>query len=357
MKRWIAMLLAGAMLFGLTACGGGNSSDAAANGGAAATTDGAAADTPAAAKAEFQFKYADITSKNHPKNIVAEKFMTEVEERSGGRIQFERYYDSSIGSAREIAEALMQGTVDMMAGGSGDASVYAPVLEILTNGPFLYDSPEHGAAVLRAVWDDVTTMLRDANMQPLFPYYMGTRQLISKKPVRSFADFQGLRKRTLETPFFIDMFRAMGGNPSPTAYSEVYTALQTGVVEAAGGDAQSIYTQKWYEQAKYLTKYDLIRVQTIMVMSKASYDRLPDDLKQIVDEVAWEQVDWANQMAVESEEETLVELETQGVEIIELPEEERQKFKDALADYTADYALSLGADVKALYEKMLQVTY
>lgn len=357
MKRRIALFLAASMLFSLTACGGGGGSASAPDSGTATAPQSGGADSPPAAQAEFKFNYADITSKDHPKNIVAEKFMTEVEKRSDGRIQFERYYDSSIGSAREIAEAMMQGTVDMMAGGSGDASVYAPVLEILTNGPFLYDSPEHGAAVLHAVWDDVTKMLRDANMQPLFPYYMGTRQLISKKPVRSFADFQGLRKRTLETPFFIDMFRAMGGNPSPTAYSEVYTALQTGVVDAAGGDAQSIYTQKWYEQAKYLTKYDLIRVQTVMVMSKSSYDSLPEDLQQLVSDVGWELVDWANQMAVASEEETLEKLKQEGVEIIELSDAERQEFKDALADYTADYALSLGADVKALYDKMLTVTY
>ena len=353
-QRMAAMLTASALLLMMAACGNSPAKEETPRQ-ESPSTDSTAQEN--GGEAEFVLKYADISSAEHPKNVVADHFMTAVEERTGGRIQFERYYDSSIGSAREIAEAMMQGVVDMMAGGSGDASVYAPVMEILTNGPYLYDSPEHGEAVLRAVWDDVTTMLRDARMQPLFPYYMGTRQLISKKPVRSFEDFQGLRKRTLETPFFIDMFRAMGGAPSPTAFSEVYTALQTGVVEAAGGDAQSINLQKWYEQAKYLTKYDLIRVQTILVMSQSAYDALPDDLKETINEVAWEQVAWANQMAEASEEETLSHLSELGVEVIELPDGEKQKFKDSLASYTADYALSLGEDVKTLYDKMISVEY
>ncbi|MGI6180902.1 MAG: TRAP transporter substrate-binding protein [Agathobaculum sp.] len=350
MKKLLAMFTAATMVLTMAACGGGKDEKPDDQ----QTPDAGTSDGGDAAS-EIVLKYADINSVEHPKNVVAEHFMDAVEERTEGRIKFERFYDSSIGSAREIAEAMMQGAVDMMAGGSGDASVYAPVMEILTNGPYLYDSPEHGEAVLREVWDDVTTMLRDAEMQPLFPYYMGTRQLVSKKPIRTFEDFQGLRKRTLETPFFIDMFRAMGGSPSPTAFSEVYTALQTGVVDAAGGDAQSINLQKWYEQAKYLTKYDLIRVQTIMVMSKTAFDKLPDDLKEIVNEVAWEQVAWANEMAAASEEEVLDQLAEQGVEIIELPDEEKQKFKDSLSTYTADYAQSLGDDVKALYDKMIAV--
>lgn len=300
----------------------------------------------------YKLKFGGITSQDHAVGQIVNKYFDLVEERTDGRVEIQRLFDGSLGSAREIAESVKNGTIDFMWGGSGDLTVYAPVAEILTNAPYLYKTPQHGERVLKEVWPDVDSMIMATGFKPLFPAYTGTRQIISKKPVESFADMKGLKKRTVETPYFMGMFKAMNADPTSISFNEVYTSLQTGVVEAAGGDVLTIYTKKWHEQAKNLTLSNTILVQGILAMSEKSFSELPEDIQKIMVDTAWEVVPWANELTMKAEEETLEKLKSEGVNVIELNDEEIMKFTDSVSDFVGEFADDISPEARELYEKM-----
>jgi len=303
--------------------------------------------------AEFTLTYGGINAPDNAIEQIVGHYFDLIEERSDGRIEVKRYFSCSLGSAREIAESVKNGVIDFLWGGSGDLSVYAPVVEILTNTPYLYKSPEHGERVLREVWPTVEEMLVKKGFMPLFPAYQGTRQILSKKPIKSFADMQKLRKRTVETPFFTGMYRAMGADPIPIAFNEAYTALQTGVVEAVGGTVLTICDKKWYEQAKELSLTNTILVYGIMTISRNTYQNLPEDLQTILVETAWEIVPWANNLAKEQELERLEKLKSEGVNVYKI--DDLEPFRNAVKGFVTDYAANLGSDVKELYQRMLEI--
>ena len=304
---------------------------------------------------KYLIKYATVRSSDHGVEQLVQEYFDRLTEESGGRLEFECYWDGSMGSAREIAESGYAGTIDAFWGGSGDLTVYAPVAEILTNPPFVYKDDEHAARVLDAVWDDVDAMIESTGFKPLYHSYQGTRQLISKNPVETLEDMAGLKKRTLNTEYFLGLFRTLGADPAALDVSELYTALQTGVVEAGGGDLAMIYTKGWHEVVKNLTMYNAICVQGIPVMNLEKFNSLPEDLQQLMLDVGKDMVIRGNEEVGKSEEEYLQKLESEGVNVIYPTEEAMEQFREAVADYAAEYSKSLGDDVYAVYEKMIAV--
>lgn len=195
----------------------------------------------------YLIKYATVRGSEHGVEKLIQEYFDTLTEKSEGRLRFECYFDGSVGSAREIAEACAAGTIDAYWGGSGDLSIYAPVAEILTNPPFVFKDAEHAERVLDAVWDDAVALINQADLMPLYHSYQGTRQLISRDPVNSLADLKGVKKRTVNSEYFMGLFSALGAEPQAIDLNELYTALQTGVCDAGGGDLDMIYDKGWYE--------------------------------------------------------------------------------------------------------------
>lgn len=303
----------------------------------------------------YLIKYATVRSSEHGVEKLVQEYFDTLTEKSGGRLQFECYFDGSIGSAREIAEACAAGTIDAYWGGSGDLSVYAPVAEILTNPPFVYKDAEHAERVLDAVWDDVVVLINQADLMPLYHSYQGTRQLICRTPVNSLADLKGVKKRTVNSEYFMGLFAALGAEPQAIDLSELYTALQTGVCDAGGGDLDMIYDKAWYEVIDNITMYNAICVQGIPVMNLDKFNSLPEDLQELMIAEGKIIAHRGTEEVSASEQASLKKLEDAGCNIIYLEDDARSEFKDAVAEYAKDYAASLGDDVLAVYEKMIAV--
>lgn len=346
MKKALVLLMVSVMcVVSFAGCAGDN----------AASTDGSSTSGADGTGETYTIKYATVRAQNHAIEVLVQEYFDRLTEESGGRLQFQCYWDSSMGSAREIAEACASGTLDAFWGGSGDLTVYAPVAEILTNPPFVYKDEEHAARVLDAVWDDASAQIEAAGFKPLYHSYQGTRQLIAREPVNTLADMAGLSKRTVNTEYFMGLFKELGAAPAAIDLNELYTALQTGVVDAGGGDVDMIYTKGWHEVVKNLTMYNAICVQGIPVMNLERFNSLPQDLQDLMLEAGKDMVIRGNETIGGAEEETLKKLADSGVNVIYPTEEQIAEFKDAVSTYVADYAASLGDDVAAVYEKMLTV--
>ena len=205
------------------------------------------------------------------------------------------------------------------------------------------------------MWDDSCALIEAAGFMPLYHSFQGTRQLISIRPVNTLSDMAGLKKRTVNTEYFMGLFKALGAEPAAIDLSELYTALQTGVVEVGGGDLAVIYTKGWHEVAKNLTMYNIICVQGIPVMNLEKFQALPQDLQDLMLEVGKDMVVRGNEAVGATEDEYLQKLIDAGVDVIYPTDEAMAEFRAAVADYTGDYARQLGDDVYAIYEKMIAV--
>lgn len=345
-KKASAILLTAVMSLGLLA----GCADA---GPAGDTSNPAGTETPGGET--YLIKYATVRSSEHSIEVLVQEYFDRLERESGGRLKFECYWDGSMGSAREIAESSYAGTIDMFWGGSGDLTIYAPVAEILTNPPFVYKDEEHAARVLDAVWDDACVLIEKAGFKPLYHSYQGTRQLISIDPIYKLSDMAGVKKRTVNTEYFMGLFKVLGAEPAAIDLSEMYTAMQTGVVKAGGGDLSMIYTKGWYEIAKNLTMYNAICVQGIPAMNLKTFNALPRDLQDLMLDAGKDMVIRGNESVGKSDAEYLQKLIDVGVNVIYPTEEAMAEFRAAVADYTENYARQLGDDVYAIYEKMISV--
>jgi len=309
--------------------------------------------TSAAEKPEYTLKFATITAKEHPDSIIMDYFLDLIEEDSNGRIKIERYYNCSMGSAREIAEAVKEGTFDFMHGGSGDLSIYAPITDLVCCPPEFYKSTEHAMAVFKLILPQLREIVSKAGFRILAPFYQGTRQIIAKKPIRNFEELQGLRIRVPESPLYIGAFEALGASPTPVAFNEVYTSLQTGLIEAAEGVAASIYTLKWYEPAPYLNLTDHMKICGLLVANEKKYNKLPKDLQEVIQRAADKFQVYANNRILESEQEFATKLEKDGVHIVKI--NNLTPFRDAVKDFNLEFAKKLGPEAVEIYKKMLKV--
>ena len=366
-KKLVAIFMAAVMVTAMLAgCGGSVSDETAGNTSQTPETaeqaeepkekESSEAESQEATNGEtYLIKYATVRSAEHGVEKLVQEYFDTLTEKSGGRLQFECYFDGSVGSAREIAEACAAGTIDAYWGGSGDLSIYAPVAEILTNPPFVYKDAEHAERVLDTVWDDVVVLINQADLMPLYHSYQGTRQLISRDPVNSLADLKGVKKRTVNSEYFMGLFAALGAEPQAIDLSELYTALQTGVCDAGGGDLDMIYDKAWYEVINNITMYNAICVQGIPVMNLDKFNSLPEDIQELMIEEGKVMAQRGTEEVSASEQASLKKLEEAGCNIIYLEDDVRDEFKEAVAEYAKGYAASLGDDVLTVYEKMIPV--
>lgn len=217
-------------------------------------------------------------------------FKTLVEARSQGRIEVKLFPSNQLGSERESLEGLQLGTHQMDFTSTGPVPSFAPEIQCLAM-PYLFSS----RAVAWEVFDGdfgkeiIESVAAKTGMRILGISENGIRHFVTtKKPVHSVADLKGLKIRTMENPAHMIMVKALGANPSPIAWGELYTALQQGVVDGYELPLPLIDVVKLYQVSEYVILDGHIYDPFFLWINQKFYDKLPADLKTIIDEVAVE---------------------------------------------------------------------
>ena len=296
MKRFLSVVLILAMVVSFTACGGG-ASKAPAQGGD--TTSGSAA---APAKAEFNLKFGHQLSESHPYQMAAEYMAKLIEERSNGRIHIDVFPSSQLGSERELCEGIQLGTVDLaLATGpmaSFDSDFY------INDLPNLFTSKEHAYRVLDGeIGQQMLDGLDKVNMKGLTYWETGWLCMFnSKRLIKTPEDLKGLNLRTMQNQTYIDYFTALGCNPVPMAYSEYFTSVENGTVDGTLSPIVTIYTDKTYETAPYITRSYQWYCPAVLLMNVKVWNELGPELQEIVLTAAKEARDFERQKLAELEE-------------------------------------------------------
>ena len=268
----------------------------------------------ATAEPELVLRIGNQQSSSHSSVLAFQEFKKAVEEASDGRITCDIYADAILGDENALQEMMTMGTVDMMY--SGNLPSYIPLLGALEL-PYLYENRDHiKAFVATEAFADLMQPLEEHNMKVIAAFENGFRQITTaKQPINSAEDLKGVLFRTAATPGEIFAFEAAGAIATTIAYTELYSALQQGVVDGQENPIQNIYNQKFYEVQKYLAVTNHIYNSGFIVIRNDLYNELPDDLRDIIMKCIVEAQDWQIDYVANNDQRMLDEIEAFGVEI------------------------------------------
>lgn len=256
---------------------------------------------------------------NHPYQLAFLEMAKNVEERTNGQVIIEVFANSEIGAERELTEGMTLGTVDLVVSSTAPVTNFVPELGVL-DVPFIFQNRESAVEVLEGeIGDELFAKMEENGIMGLSWGENGYRHITNaKRPVNTPEDLKGLKIRTQENAIHLAAFEALGAQPTPMAWTEAITALQQGVVDAQENPAIVADQFKLYEaKQKYMTLTGHVYSVAIYMMSKQTYDKLPEDLRDIVVEEGQKAGAIERDLIVEMEKESIKTLKENGVEIIE----------------------------------------
>ena len=237
--------------------------------------------------AEFNIIAAIDQPKGLPGAIAFQSFKKIVEKRSNGRVNVQVFLDGALGNAREEIEGVQLGTIQITQTANSALTAWVPQMNLFEL-PFLFRDARHQSAVLES---DLALGFRKEMGEKGFHLLgfntVGLRHMMTtEKSIKSISDLKGLKIRTIGNPVHLDAFEAYGASPLPMAYGELYTALETGVIDGAEAANSNYYAKKFFEVANNWAMVGWLYMVAPMIMNKAYYDKMPKDLQNIINEAA-----------------------------------------------------------------------
>jgi len=266
--------------------------------------------------AGYTIKVGVSTVPTEPPSIALKRFAQLVGERSNNRIQVQVYEGGVLGMDRDLIEGVLLGTVQMHMAANSPLAPFAPELMIFEM-PFLFKNHEHFDAVMESqlAWD-YAPVLEEKGFHLLGFWSHGVRHIMTPEHViNSMEDLEGLKIRTMENSAHLDAFRAFGASPMPMSYSELYTALETGVVDGAEAANSNYWGNRFYEVAPNWAQVGWLYLVAPLIMSKSLYDNLPPDLQEILDDTGREMATFERQLYAKRDEELISKLKAEGMNV------------------------------------------
>jgi tripartite ATP-independent transporter DctP family solute receptor len=261
------------------------------------------------------------------------KFIDGIEADSNGEIKFDYYTNGALGGDFEMAEMCALGTIQMCQPAFGIMATYNPRFGVL-DMPFLFNGPDNVIAALAGDFGaEIKNLYNGTGMLCLGLSYGGGRGMTdSKRPITEPADLNGLKMRVMESPTYIEMFKLFGANPTPMSFSELFTALQNGTVDGQDNDPSLTFVAQFYEVQKYFSVTDHVYAMNGTVVNENFWNSLSDEHKQIIEDNSRKYlVDFLNELCKASADDYIQKLADKGMEIIRLTDENRAKFREAVA--------------------------
>ncbi len=234
-----------------------------------------------------------------PENVYgqgADHFAKLVKERSNGEIDVKVFPSSQLGNQRDLVEGLGLGTVDMTLTGTAVLGNFIPEVAVF-DLPFIFRDVNHAYKALDTVGMDLAKKGEDRGMITLAIWENGVRHMTNNKhAVKEPGDMKGLKMRVMEQPVYIEMMKSLGASPTPMAMSELYTALQKGVIDGQENPLGHIATKRFNEVQKYLSLTGHTYASEPLLISKIAWNKLTPQQQEIVRQAAIDTRDWERQL-------------------------------------------------------------
>jgi TRAP-type transport system periplasmic protein len=307
---------------------------------------------PASAAPKFVLKLGHGAEPTEPTHKAALRMAEKVGERTQKQVEIQIFPSSQLGSERDMLESCKMNAVQIVYSSPGSVGVFQSEIEIF-NGPFLWKNWEEAKRVMRGSFGQkIHEKMRQQNgMRVLDPnWYWGWRHLTTRSTaVKSPPDMKGLKIRAPNIPIFMEMVKAMGASPTPINFAEVYTALQSGVVDGQENPIPTIWAKKFFEVQKFMILTGHMLQSNYVVVNEKFFRGLPAEFQKILQEETLAAGEFANRTQQGEESKLVASIKGAGVTVIE--DVDREAFRRATEGVYAKFEGKWG---KTLYSDLRQ---
>ncbi|WP_138420417.1 TRAP transporter substrate-binding protein [Aquibacillus sediminis] len=343
MTNMISVIIIGCVLFLLAACGNESHS----NGESQISTDSQNSEET------LKLKSGDVVSATSPHTLGMEKFIDELDNETDGKIQVNHYPAGQLGSDSEIVEGVKLGSIDFAITGILPGSKVADGFI----SPYLFKNGEHLSKVIdgdvgKQIIELMESESANKGLKVIGFTYDAPRMITTKgETVEKPSDLNGFKIRVPEVSTYVDTFNTLGASPTPVAFTELYTALQTGTVNGQENPYRIIYDSSFYEVQDTVVETNHIMPARILIMNEELYDSLSSEQQQKIKD-SWKKASaLIKKTFEESEADYIQKLKDEGMTFIQ-PDQEA--FQQATKDVREKYAIeSFGAEI---YEQIKELS-
>ncbi len=279
--------------------------------------------------AELVLRSSDTHPDGYP-TVEAVKYMGKlVEERTKGRIGVEVFHSAQLGEEKDTIEQTQFGVIDLNRVSLGPFNNIIEETQVVSL-PYIFRSVDHMHKVMDGpIGDEILAAFEAHDLIGLAFYDGGSRSFYnSEKPIKSVDDLKGMKFRVMQSDMFVDMVGALGANATPMPYGEVYSAIQTGVIDGAENNWPSYDSSGHFEVAKYYTLDEHLIVPEVLVMSKKSWDKLSPEDQAIVRQAAKDSVPHMRELWAAQEKKSEDKIRAAGAEVV--TDIDKKPFIDAM---------------------------
>jgi tripartite ATP-independent transporter DctP family solute receptor len=282
----------------------------------------AALATEACAQQKLVLKASDVHPAGYPTVVAVEHLGEKLAKATNGRLSVQMYASMQLGGEKEAIEQAQVGAIQLARVSVGALGPVVSDLDVF-NLPFLFRNTTHMQKVIdgpigQELLDKVTSNA-NAGLVGLCWMDAGARSLYdTRRPIRSIADLKGLKVRVMGNPMFVDMMNALGGNGVAMGYDQVFSALQTGVVDGAENNPPSFVFDNHYQVAKYYTLTEHLIVPEILVLSRKTWDALSTEDREMLRKLAREAQAEERTLWTAYETAAIDKAKAAGIQIIEI---------------------------------------
>jgi tripartite ATP-independent transporter DctP family solute receptor len=272
----------------------------------------------AASACEITFRSSDTHPEGYPTVAAVEHMGALLQERSGGRLCVEVFPSAQLGEEKDTIEQTKFGVIDFNRVSMGPFNNLVEETKVVSL-PFIFRGTDHMHRVMDGpIGDEILAAFEPHGFVGLAYYDGGSRSFYnSQKPIRSIEDLQGMKIRVMQSDVFVDMMQALGANATPMPFGEVYSAIQTGVIDGAENNWPSYESTGHFEVAGYYTLNQHLIVPEVLVMSKISWDKLTPEDQELVRQAAKDSIPVNRELWAAREKESEAKVRAAGVEIID----------------------------------------
>ena len=297
-------------------------------------------------------KFSHVVAADTPKGKAAEMFAKKAAELTGGKVKVEVYANSTLYKDKEEMEALQLGAVQMLA---PSLAKFGPLgvkeFEVF-DLPFIFNGYDDLHKVTTgAVGKQLLAKLEPKGIRGLAFWDNGFKSFSANSPIKTPADLKGKKMRIQSSKVLEEQMRSVGSMPQVMAFSEVYQALQTGVVDGTENPISNLYTQKMHEVQKHLTLTDHGYLGYAVIVNKKFWDGLPADIRKQLEDAMEQSTRYANQIAKVENDSSLEAVKKSGKTTVYVPtKEERLAFKKAMVPVHQKMESRVGKEtIQAVY--------
>jgi tripartite ATP-independent transporter DctP family solute receptor len=301
---------------------------------------------PAASDAKKVIRISIGLNETHPEYLGLKKFKEIVEAKTNGRYDVQLYANAQLGDDVKATEALRAGTLEMTGPSSSPLAGISKELMVF-DLPFLFPNTVVAYKVMDGpIGQKILDTLPAKGLVGLAYWENGFRHLTnSVREVKTPADVKGMKIRVMQNPIHLETWKALGANPTPMPFSELFTAMQQKTIDGQENPVPTIYLSKYNEVQKYVTLTGHVYTPHLLLISKKVWDTIPAADQKIFKEAAYAARDHVRAVSKEMNDSQVKKLREAGMTVTELTPEERAAFEEAVQPVYAQFADKIGKEL------------